>query len=69
MLRSVGSGNLFCTGPGGVLIFSSEGEHLGTIRTGQRTANCAFGEEGKTLFMTADGQLLRIPLKTTGDGF
>jgi hypothetical protein len=35
-------GNLFATGPGGVLIFSPEGKHLGTILTGQATSNVAW---------------------------
>lgn len=59
-------GNLFATGPGGVLIFSPNGDHLGTIETGEATANCAFGEDGSTLFLTADMFLGRIPLKTQG---
>ena len=35
------AGNVFATGPGGVLIFSPDGKHLGTIDTGVPTANCA----------------------------
>ena len=62
-------GNLFATGPGGVLIFSPEGKHLGTLKTGQATSNVAFGEDGKTLFITADMYILRIPLSTKGKGF
>ena len=56
-------GNLFATGPGGVLVFSPQGNHLGTIRTTQATANCAFGDGGRSLYMTADSYLLRIPLR------
>ncbi len=37
-------GNLFATGPGGVLVFSPDGNHLGTINTTVATANCAFGK-------------------------
>lgn len=59
-------GNLFATGPGGVLIFTPGGKHLGTILTGQRTANCGFGDDGQTLYMTADDYLMRVRLKTTG---
>jgi len=62
-------GNLFATGPGGVLVFASDGTHLGTINTTQATANCAFGEDGSTLFITADMYVLRIRLSTQGDGF
>lgn len=56
-------GNIFATGPGGVLIFSSEGELLGTIRTGQATSNCAFNTDKSALFITADSYLLRIKLR------
>ena len=63
------AGNLFATGPGGVLVITPAGKHLGTISTGERIANCAFGDDGKTLYMTSDGLLARIRLNTTGDGF
>lgn len=56
-------GIIFATGPGGVWIFSPEGEHLGTIKTGQATSNCAFDKDNKYLFMTADMYLMRIKLK------
>ncbi len=62
-------GNLFATGPGGVLVFSPQGKHLGTIQTGQATSNCAFGDDGRTLYMTADDYLMRVKLKTKGLGF
>ena len=62
-------GNIFGGGPGGVLIISPSGRHLGTILTGQLTANCVFGEDGSTLFMTANHFLMRIRLRTKGVGF
>jgi len=62
-------GNLFGAGPGGVLIFAPDGTHLGTIETGQATANVSFGGNGQTLFITADMFLLRIDLTTKGIGF
>jgi gluconolactonase len=62
-------GHLFATGPGGVLIFAPDGRHLGTIETGQATSNCAFGDDGSTLYITADTLLLRIRLSTKGLGF
>ena len=60
------AGNLFASGPGGIFIFSPAGKHLGTIVTGQPTANCAFGDDGSTLYMTANDRLLRVRLKTKG---
>jgi gluconolactonase len=62
-------GNVFGGGPGGVLVLSPAGKHLGTIVTGQVTSNCAFGEDGSTLFMTANHFVMRIRLKTKGMGF
>jgi gluconolactonase len=42
---------------------------MGRIEAGSATANCAFGEDGMTLFITADMNLLRVKTKTTGIGF
>ena len=63
-------GNLWATGPGGVLVLSPEGKHLGTINTGEATANCAFGgKDGSMLYITADMYLCRIQTLTKGLGF
>jgi gluconolactonase len=59
-------GNLFATGPGGVLILSPEGKHLGTINTGLPTANCAWGDDGSTLYITANHCLARVRTSTCG---
>ncbi len=63
------SGNLFATGPGGVIVFNPQGKHLGTVDTGEATANCKFGDDGSTLYITADMYLCRIKLSTRGLGF
>lgn len=47
-----------------MLVLSPEGKHLGTLMTGEATSNCAFGEDGNTLFVTADSLLLRVELTT-----
>jgi gluconolactonase len=60
------AGNLFATGPGGVLVFTPDGTHLGTLLTGQATANCTLGEDGQTLFITADSLLCRVRLTAAG---
>jgi gluconolactonase len=57
------NGWVFATGPGGVLVFTPEGEHLGTIFTGEATSNCAFNPDYSELFMTADDYLVRVKLK------
>ncbi|MES2571424.1 MAG: SMP-30/gluconolactonase/LRE family protein, partial [Verrucomicrobiota bacterium] len=59
-------GNVFATGPGGVVIISPEGKHLGTILTGQPTGNCAWGDDGSTLYITANMFLCRVKTSTKG---
>jgi gluconolactonase len=62
-------GNLFATGPGGVHVFTPDGTLLGTIATGVRTANCAFGNGGSMLYVAADSNLCRIKTSTKGRGY
>ena len=55
-----GEGIIYCTGGGGVWVFSADGEHLGTIETPEVPANCAFGgREGRTLYVTARNSVYR----------
>jgi len=63
------AGNLFATAPGGVAIFAPDGTHLRTLNTGVPTANCGWGDDGKTLYITADMYLCRIKTATKGKGF
>lgn len=60
------TGHIFAAGPGGVFILKPDGQVLGRIRTGAATANCAFGEDGGTLFITAHDRLLKIRTRMTG---
>ena len=62
-------GNIFATGPGGVNIFTPDGTFLGRIRISVPAANCAFGNDGSVLYITADMYLLRVKTKTKGLGF
>jgi gluconolactonase len=55
-------GIIFATGPGGVWIFTPEGEHLGIVRTGEATSNCTLDSNNQYLYMTADMYLMRIRL-------
>jgi gluconolactonase len=68
-LKTDKRGNLFATGPGGVLVISSSGKLLGRIDTTQPTANCAWGDDGSTLYITANMFLCRVRTKTSGVGF
>ena len=55
-------GAIFSTGPGGVLIISENGEHLGTIKTNERTSNCNFDNDFNYLYMTTNMYLTRVKL-------
>ncbi len=48
------------------MVISKEGKLLGRIETEQATANCAWGDDGSVLYITADAYLLRINTKTKG---
>ncbi|PWT75108.1 MAG: gluconolactonase, partial [Bacteroidetes bacterium] len=62
-------GNLFTAGPSGILVISPEGKLLGKLETTQPTANCAWGDDGSTLYITASEYLCRIKTLTKGVGF
>ncbi len=60
-------GNLYSAGPGGVWIFSSDGEHLGTLRLPEKVGNLTWGDQdGKTLYITASSSIYRVRLMIPG---
>ncbi|HET8548319.1 MAG TPA: SMP-30/gluconolactonase/LRE family protein [Bryobacteraceae bacterium] len=59
-------GNIYATGPGGVWVFSPDGKHMGTIKPPEVPANCGWGDDGKSLYMTARTGLYRIKLAAAG---
>ena len=61
-------GNVFTTAPGGVAVLSPKGKHLGTILIGL-TSNCNWGDDGATLYVTADDRVCRIRTTTQGTPF
>lgn len=63
------AGNVWSSGPGGILVLSPNGKLLGRINTGEATANCNWGDDGSTLYITADMFLLRVKTKTKGAGW
>lgn len=62
-------GNIWATGPGGVLVLSPAGKLLGLLATGVPTANCGWGDDGSTLYITADKNLVRVRTTTKGLGW
>ncbi|MCW5946544.1 MAG: SMP-30/gluconolactonase/LRE family protein [Fimbriimonadales bacterium] len=60
-------GNIYCTGSGGVQVFTPSGRRIGIIETPEIAANCAFGgADNKTLFITARTGLYSIRLGVPG---
>jgi gluconolactonase len=60
-------GGVFCTGPGGTWVFDPSGNHLGTMRSPEIPANCAFGGPGyRTLFLTARRSLYAVRVQLPG---
>ena len=59
-------GNIWATGPSAVFVFSPEGAHLGTIKPPEDPANCGWGDDGRTLYITAETGLYRIRTSISG---
>jgi gluconolactonase len=59
-------GNVWATGPSAVFVFSPEGSHLGTIKPPEDPANCGWGDDGRTLYITAETGLYRIRTSVHG---
>jgi gluconolactonase len=68
-LKVDAQGNLFSAGPGGIYVIAPDGTLLGRFDFGVATGNCAFGEDGSTLFVTSNTAVYRIRLTTKGAGF
>jgi gluconolactonase len=60
-------GNIYGAGPGGVWVFSPDGKHLGTIKPPETPANCNWGDDGRSLYITARTGLYRIKLAVAGE--
>jgi len=60
-------GNLWASGPGGIWVFSPAGKHLGTIKMPEIPANCNWGDDWKSLYITARTSLYRIKLAVAGE--
>ena len=63
------AGNVWSSGPGGLLIINKEGKLLGIIHTGEIIANCAWGDDGSTLYFTGNTFLYRVKTNAKRNGF
>jgi gluconolactonase len=57
---------VFASGPGGIHVFAPDGTRLGRIETGVPTGNLAWGDDGGTLYITANHWILRLRTATRG---
>lgn len=60
------TGHVFATGPGGVFVLNENGALIGMIRLNRPTANCAFGADGNTLFITSADRVLAVETLVQG---
>jgi sugar lactone lactonase YvrE len=61
------TGNIYCSGSGGVWIFSPTGQLLGKIAVPESVTNLAWGNKDyKTLYITASNSIYRIRLNIAG---
>ncbi len=62
-------GRLYVAGPGGVSILDPKGKLLGIIRLQGTVLDCAWGDDGKTLYITSNPLLCRVKTLVSGRGF
>jgi len=59
-------GNVYSTGPGGLWIFSPEGNLIRQVKTPRLTNLAWGGKDGKTLFMTAPDAVYKLKMTNKG---
>lgn len=59
-------GNVWTTGPGGLLVISPDGQLLGRIQLPSRATNIAFGDDYKSLFVVSNPHVYRIRTRVRG---
>tara|TARA_B110000503_G_scaffold120842_1_gene183861 strand:- start:653 stop:1474 length:822 start_codon:yes stop_codon:yes gene_type:complete len=60
-MKTDAKGNLWCSGPGGIHVFSPDGKRLGFAPIDGRVSNCAFSPSGH-LFVTNGDKVLRAKI-------
>ena len=61
-------GNIWVTGPGGVLVFDPEGEHLGTVEVPEAVGNLTWGGPSwDVLYVPASTSVYRFQTKARGN--
>jgi gluconolactonase len=60
-------GNIWGSSPGGIRIFTPEGKVLGQIKLPEVAANLAWGDDGKTLYITASHSVYKLRTSVMGN--
>jgi gluconolactonase len=64
------AGNLWCTGPGGIVVFDAAGRSLGRLRLPERVANFAWGDRDRqTLYITASTSIYALRTEVAGQPY
>jgi len=62
-MKTDSKGNIYASGPGGVWIFNATGKVIGKIKLEGPASNTALSADEKTLFITNDGNLIRVKMR------
>jgi gluconolactonase len=65
-LKIDSAGNIWTSGPGGIRIIRPDGKVLGQIKLPEVAANLAWGDDGKTAYITASKSVYRLRLAIPG---
>ena len=68
-LKVDAQGNVWASGPGGLLVINPTGKHIGSILIDKAVSNCCWGDDGRTLYITAHRFLLRVKTASKGAGW
>lgn len=68
-LKVDAKGNIFATAINGVYVFGPDHAFLGRIVTNDKTANCAWGDDGTVLYLATNDKLTRVKTTTKGLGW
>jgi len=60
-------GDIWTSGPGGIRIIAPDGKVLGQIKLPETAANLAWGDDGKTAYITASSRVYRLRMRIAGN--
>ena len=61
-------GNVYVTGPEGIWVFDTGGEHIGTIKVPESTGNLNWGgDDWRSLFIPSSTSVYRVQMKVAGN--